>query len=212
MGGGTFRLYLITDRSAFPGRTLDQTLGAALSQTRPGEVAVQLREKDMPPRDLLPLAERLAEIVHMHGGWLLVNDRADIALACGADGVHLTGVSMPVDAVKRAFPGSLIGVSTHSAADASSAAGADFIVTGPVHQTASKPGTVPVGVEGLAKVCAAVSIPVYALGGIDEQNAASAVRAGACGVACISAVMASPDPGGAVRRILDAVKSGALLR
>lgn len=211
MSGVSFKLYLITDRRVAAPRSLEDVVAAALSRVAPGEAAVQVREKDLSPHDLLLLAERLAPIVHAAGGLLFVNDRADVARAAGADGVHLGGGAIPVAAARAAFPGAIIGVSTHTAAEAAAAAeaGADFVVAGPVHRTPGKPaGTVPMGTSGFAGVCRAAAIPVLALGGMDSSNARAAVEAGGAGVALIRAVMGAKDPGLAAREILDTMKTG----
>lgn len=216
MGKGiTFRLYLITDRAVAAPRSIVDVVERALSAAAPGEIAVQLREKDIPPRELLLLAERLVPVVHAAGGLLLVNagsgggrDRADVAKAAGADGLHLGGGSMTVAAARSAFPGAQIGVSTHAASEAAQAGrdGADFVVTGPVHATPSKSGVAVMGDKGLREVCRDAGLPVYALGGIDASNAAVAVAAGAAGVALIRAVMGADDPAAAARAVLAAMK------
>jgi thiamine-phosphate pyrophosphorylase len=199
-----FKLYVIADKRSAGGRPLDQVIDSALAGSAPGQVAVQLREKDMASGDLLALAGRLAVIVHWHGGYLLVSDRADVAMAAGADGVHLPRGSMPASEIRKFFPSALIGASTHSVLEAIEAErdGADFVVTGPVHPTPSKPGAEPMGATGLARVCMAVNVPVFALGGIDTDNALSAVIAGAAGVACKSAVMSAGNPSLAVAGII----------
>ncbi|MBI5527361.1 MAG: thiamine phosphate synthase [Deltaproteobacteria bacterium] len=207
----TFKLYIITDRRAAAPRTIEEIIEAALANLKPGEAAVQLREKDPRPRELYETALRLVKIVHRRGCLLVVNDRADVARAAGADGVHLGRSSMPVEAARKALPGGLIGVSTHSVADAEQAEkeGADFIVTGPVFATASKPGvTEPMGVAGLSGVCRAVRVPVYALGGMDSSNAAAVAGTGAAGVALIRGVMSAPDPGRAAMQIVQTVACG----
>ncbi|MFA6035024.1 MAG: thiamine phosphate synthase, partial [Myxococcota bacterium] len=209
---GPFRLYLITGGQGHRTRSLESIVEAALRGATPGEVAVQLREKQLDAARLFDLAVSLARVVHAHGGRLFVNDRADVALASGADGVHLTGASIPVHAVKRAYPSLLVGKSTHSLSDVLKAGveGADFVVAGPVFRTSSKPGLDDVmGVAGLGRICAEAKVPVYALGGMDESNAREAACAGACGVACISAVMKAADPGAAVRKILEGLRSHA---
>jgi thiamine-phosphate pyrophosphorylase len=206
-----FRLYIITDRKAAVPRTIEEIVEAALAHIKPGEAAVQLREKDPRPRELYETAVRLRDIVHRRGCLLVVNDRADVAMAAGADGVHLGRTSMPVEAARKAMPGGLIGVSTHSVAEAVQAekAGADFVVTGPVFATPSKPGVAaPMGVTGLSGVCRAVRIPVYALGGMDSSNAAAVAGSGASGVALIRGVMAAPDPGRAAMQIVHTLAHG----
>ena len=151
---------------------------------------VQLREKNLTTRVLFELADQAAEITRGTPTQLLINDRSDVAVAVGADGVHLTTQSIPIAAVRAAFgPELLIGVSTHSFEEAESAKtnGADFIVFGPVFETLSKQSYgKPVGVEALGQVISAVApLPVIALGGIDRDNVAECARAGVAGVAAI---------------------------
>jgi len=189
--------------------TIDEFFAEALSEAAPGDVAVQLRMKDLGGGVLLQMAEKIGRTVHEKGGMLFVNDRADVAMASGADGVHLGGASFEAAAVRKIFPAALVGVSTHSVEEAKKAEadGADFIVSGPVFETRSKPGLEDVmGVSAFSTVCKSVKIPVFALGGIDEKNANVVMRAGAAGVACISAVAVSKDPALAVRRLLEAIR------
>ncbi|HTN53710.1 MAG TPA: thiamine phosphate synthase [Anaeromyxobacter sp.] len=198
-------VHLITDR------TLAGDLGgraeAALQGLPPGSVALHLREKDLPGGELLALARRLRAVCHAAGQALLVNDRLDVALAAGADGVHLpsAGVS-PADARRLLGPGALVGVSCHGAEDVRRArdGGASFATFGPVHDTPSKRRYgVPVGLEAL-RGAAALGLPLVALGGIDAENAPAAIAAGAAGVAAIRAWLAGPDPAAAVRALLAA--------
>lgn len=139
---------------------------------------------------LYQLAETVAAITRGSATKLLINDRSDIASAAGADGVHLTTNSLPADVIRRAFgPDFLIGVSTHSPIEAVVAkkSGADFVVFGPIFATASKPEFgEPLGVEQLREVASVVApFPVLALGGVDVENTAACLRAGARGVAAI---------------------------
>jgi len=189
--------------------TIDEFFSEALSETAPGDVAVQLRMKDLGGGVLLSMAEKIGKTMHAKGGLLFVNDRADVAMASGADGVHLGGTSFEATAVRKIFPEALVGVSTHSVEEAKKAEadGADFIVSGPVFETRSKPGLEDVmGVSVFSTVCKSVKIPVFALGGIDEKNAGIVMKAGAAGVACISAVAASRDPALTVKRLLEAIR------
>jgi thiamine-phosphate pyrophosphorylase len=151
---------------------------------------VQLREKHLSARALYELARACIEITRGSTTRLLVNDRADIARAARADGVHLTGGSLEAERIRRAFgPGFLIGVSTHSLAEAESArdGGADFAVFGPVFDTPSKrPFGTPLGLDALREAAESLApFPLIALGGITLENAASAIGAGASGVAAI---------------------------
>ena len=152
---------------------------------------VQIREKTLPARVLYDLTVRAVEITRGSGTRLLVNDRLDIALAAGADGVHLTSRSLPADVVRNICgPDFLIGVSTHSLAEARAAraAGADFVVFGPVFDTESKRAFgEPQGLEKLREVTNALGeFPVLAIGGITRENLAACIDAGASGIAGIS--------------------------
>lgn len=194
-----FSLCLITDRSQVPeGRTLVQTVAAALEG---GVRAVQLREKDLPAAELYLLALELRELTRRFGARLLINDRIDVALAVGADGVHLGGHSLPVDAARRILgPTSFIGVSTHRFEEipAVVAAGADFVTFGPVYVTPSKLSYgEPVGIQRLAEACARSSVPVFALGGVIPERLSELHGAGCRHIACIGAIIGAHDPGAA---------------
>lgn len=151
---------------------------------------IQIREKQLDVRSLCLLTAKAAALVEQSTSLLLVNGRFDVALACGAAGVHLPADSLPADAVRRAAGRRLlIGVSTHSLAEARAAerAGADYIFFGPVFETESKLAYgPPQGLEKLSAVCAALKIPVLAIGGIDAERARLALARGAAGVAAIS--------------------------
>jgi thiamine-phosphate pyrophosphorylase len=150
---------------------------------------IQIREPDLSACDLLSLTEAIANLAHKSGAGVTINDRSDIAVSAGA-GVHLTTRSMSVEVVRRTFgPELMIGASTHSWEEATVAesAGADFIVFGPVFETASKKQYgKPVGLEALGQVANHLTIPVLALGGITLTNYPLALDAGAKGVAGIS--------------------------
>jgi len=189
-----FSLYLVTDRTRTAGRPLLNVVEAALQG---GVDAVQLREKDLPARELLDLAGQLLPLCRRYGARLLINDRVDVALAIGADGVHLPANSFtPRDARCLLGPQALIGASTHSVeqADAAMAGGADFIVFGPVFDTPSKREFgPPVGLPALARVCEKITSPVFAIGGITVDRVDSVRRRGAHGVAVISAILEADD-------------------
>jgi thiamine-phosphate pyrophosphorylase len=200
-----FSLYLITDRAAAsrpPADVVEECLAAGLR-------AVQLREKDLEARALLALADALREATQRHGARLIVNDRADVALAASADGVQRTHSSLPVSAL-RGFtpPGFLVGASVHSEAEARDAAaqGADFIVFGPVYDTASKRRYgPPQGLAALEAVTHAVDRPVLAVGGLTPERVPEVLAAGAAGVAVIGAINAAARPADATKAFLDAL-------
>lgn len=170
-----------------------------------GVRAVQLREPDLTARALLELARALRALTAQHAALLLINDRIDIALACGADGVHLPARSFaPRDARALLGPQRVIGVSAHHPDEvaAAAAAGADFAVLGPIYDTPSKRAYgPPLGLAPLTAACAATPMPVLAIGGIDAASAAAARHCGAAGVAVIRAVLAADDPAAAARAL-----------
>jgi thiamine-phosphate pyrophosphorylase len=202
-------LYLVTDGRQTRGRNLVAVVDQAL---RAGVRAVQLREKRLSARDLALTAEHLLPAVRGAGAALLINDRVDIALAVGADGVHLTRKSLPPAEARRLLGREkLIGISCHSAAEAREAAeaGADFVVLGPVYPTPSKASYgPPLGPEVLREARAVCAAPLIAIGGITAARAAEVLAAGADGVAVISAVLAADDPAAAARELLAAVAGG----
>ena len=204
------RLIVITDRRLARPREVTEVVAAAL---RAGAPAVQLRDKTLPPRDTLPLARRLRRDTEAAGALFFVNDRLDLALAVGATGVHLGPDDLPVAAARRiAPPGFLIGYSAHDpdAALAAIADGADYIGCGAVFPTSTKSDAgCAVGLEGLATVAESVAAPIVAIGGITSARAGGVFRAGAAGCAVVSAVMAAPDPGRAVRSFLRAAAAEA---
>jgi thiamine-phosphate pyrophosphorylase len=196
-------LVLVTDRLATGGRDLVDVVAGALDAGLP---AVQLREKDLPGRPLLALAERLRTVTARTGALLLVNDRVDVAVAAGADGVHLGGGSVPVDVARTLLPaGALVGVSTHTAAEAARTS-ADFAVFGPVYATPSKATYgPPQGEERFRAAAATASVPVLAIGGVTAARIPALRAAGAAGVAVIRAILAAEDPAAATRALLSAL-------
>jgi thiamine-phosphate pyrophosphorylase len=195
-------LYLVTDRRQTHGRSLLDVVHAALDG---GVDAVQLREKDLGGAALLALAEELRGLTARYDATLLVNDRVDVALAAGADGVHLGQAGMPPGIARRLVGAErLVAVSTHSLAEAVEAetAGANFVVFGPVYPTASKAAYgPPCGVEEVRAVAAAVRIPVLAIGGITVARTPEVRAAGAAGVAVVSAIVGAGDPETAARSL-----------
>ena len=187
-----FVLHLVTDRleSRLP-------LEAALRQATAGGVdAIQVREKGRPAQEVLAAT---AAALAAGAGQVLVNDRADVALASGATGVHLPARGLPVDTARRLLPradGWLVGASVHSVAEAqaAAAAGADYVTFGHVFQSDSKPGLPPQGTGALRRVVEAVPVPVLAIGGIEPGNVAAILETGCAGVAVIRSVLAAEDP------------------
>jgi thiamine-phosphate pyrophosphorylase len=173
--------YYITDRRAAGGE--EQVLKVI---ARGGFEYVQVREKDLSARELLSFVERAIEVTRPRGIKVLVNERADVAMVAGADGVHLPANSIAPSLVPE---GLLVGVSCHSVADVVQAEveGAHFVVLGPVYDTPSKRAYgAPLGLGVLREASAAVSIPVLALGGVTDALVAECMAAGASGVAAIT--------------------------
>jgi thiamine-phosphate pyrophosphorylase len=201
------RVYLVTD--AVPASELPDRVAAALAGLPPAVAAVQLRAKDMGGKDMLALARALRDVARAAGQWLMVNDRLDVAVAAGADGVHLPSRGIPAaDARRLLGPGAIIGASCHSVAEVRRArdGGADFATFGPVFDTPSKRAWgPPVGLDALREA-ARLGLPLVALGGVDASNAASTVAAGAAGVAAIRAWLGAADAAGAVRQLLAATR------
>jgi thiamine-phosphate diphosphorylase len=190
------RLYLITPPEGNPAPAVE----AALSALPRGSAGVQLRQ-ELPARQLLERARALRAICTKFAAPLLVNDRADVALAAGADGVHLPARGLPPAEAKKLVD--LVGVSCHTAAEVAEATEADFCVFGPVFET---PGKGPaLGIEALREAARATSKPVFALGGVDAGNAARCIEAGARGVACIRSVLGAPDPAAAAIALWKAI-------
>ena len=202
-----FRLYVILDRTAARGRDLGTVLDGALAG---GCRLFQLREKEWPSGRLLPLAERLRARCRHAGATFIVNDRVDLALAVDADGVHLGQEDLPPGVARPLLrPGMLLGLSTHSEAQAQAAqaAGADYIAVGAMFPTGTKPDFELVGPGLLRKLRGQIRVPLIGIGGITLDNVAEVIRAGADGVAVISAVCGAPDPEAATRRFLDLIEA-----
>ncbi len=199
------RLVVITSRSDERGH--EEIASAALDA---GCRAVQLRDKELSDRDFLAAAAEIRRMCRERHALFFVNDRVDVAAVVGADGVHLGVEDLDVGSARRLLPaGSLIGFSPESLEEARRAVsdGADYLGVGPVFGTATKADAGrAIGLEGLARYCRARVAPVIAVGGIDARNAASAIRAGAAGVAVVSAVGGAPDVGLAVREILSGME------
>jgi thiamine-phosphate pyrophosphorylase len=202
------RLSLVTDRTQTCGRDLAAVVEECLAAGLP---AVQVREKDLSAAELAALCRRLREPTRARGALLIVNDRADVALAVGADAVQRTHASLSVADIRSVADKRLrIGASVHSWQDAVSAEaeGADWIVFGPIYDTASKRQYgAPQGLPKLERTASAVRIPVIAIGGITPERVAEVRAAGAHGVAAISAILGADSPATATRRFLEALNA-----
>ena len=204
-------LYVILDRAASGGRDLGAVLDGAIAG---GCRMAQLREKTWPSGRLWPLAERLRARCRAAGVTFIVNDRVDLALALDADGVHLGQDDLPPRAAKALLrPGMILGLSTHSVEQARAArdAGADYVAVGSMFPTASKADFRLVGPELIRTLRGEIRVPLVGIGGITVENVAEVIRAGADGVAVISAVCAAPDPKAAARRLVEAVGAARTL-
>ena len=194
-----FKLMLVTDRR----RTIRPVTETAQMALAGGVDAVQLRERDMSARELYDLALKLRAITREAGAALIVNERLDVALAVGADGVHLGWRSLnPADVRKLAGEKFLIGVSCHDGPQihAAEEARANYALLGPVFHTPSKQGRVrTIGLGPLKDLVSVAKIPVLAIGGITPENAAQVMKTGVAGLAAISALTDPEDPAAAAR-------------
>jgi thiamine-phosphate pyrophosphorylase len=180
-------LYLITNRRALSSSLIQLQIISEAAQA--GCQLIQIREKDLDAQGLYEFTSVVIAMARPFGAKILVNDRVDVALAAGADGVHLRTDSLEADQVRAIVPSEfLIGVSTHTPIDAHAAKmnGADFIVYGPVFETASKAqyGT-PLGLQNFKQICTEVDLPVLGLGGISAENFSDVLSHGAAGIAGI---------------------------
>jgi thiamine-phosphate pyrophosphorylase len=201
------RLIVVADPSATAGRPLLDVVRKALAAGAP---AVQLRSKHSSARELAEIGAALRTATLEHDALLFINDRIDIALAVGADGAHVGDDDIPLDAARAIVPaGFLLGrsVDTPKEASAAVAAGADYLGVGPVRKTSSKMDVGPaIGAEGVARVVAAAeALPVVGIGGVTADDIGELIRAGACGVAVIRAVVGATEPGLAVADLLRAL-------
>jgi len=192
---GQALVFFVTDRKNLPTASPANLLGKIRDAAVAGCDFVHIREKDLNAQALLQLAREAVSVARAAGSQgVIVNDRLDVALAAGAHGVHLGGVSLAADDVTRwasagrAPADFLVGVSCHSLEDAQGAEkdGADYVFFGPVFDTPSKRSFgLPQGLDRLREACRAVKIPVVAIGGVNEKNASECVKAGAAGIAAI---------------------------
>jgi thiamine-phosphate pyrophosphorylase len=200
-------LYVILDRTATRGRDLEGILAGSIAG---GCRMVQLREKEWPSGRLLPIAARLRDRCREAGVTFVINDRLDLALALDADGVHLGQDDLPARAARPLLrSGMLLGVSTHNVeqARAAQAEGADYVAVGSMFATQSKLDFQLVGPGLIRELRAMIHVPLIGIGGITLDNVGDVIRAGADGVAVISAVCAAPDPTDASRRFLTQIEA-----
>jgi thiamine-phosphate pyrophosphorylase len=207
------RLLVVTDRHQTNGRSLLSILQQILTVGTP---AIQLRERDLSAKELLAFARDVKTITtppdsQLADSQLLVNDRIDVALSLEGVGVHLRSNSLPVTVARQLLgPKRLLGVSAHSMDEAvqAEANGADYVVLGPVYSTPSKQSFgPPLGLSTLTAVCRAVRVPIIGIGGVTIDRARDVRRAGAFGVAVITAILGAEDVKAATRALLDATGS-----
>jgi thiamine-phosphate pyrophosphorylase len=199
---------LVTDRRrvAPAGATDDAAARRVVAQARfaveAGVDLLQIRERDLEAAALAALVRAVVTVTRGSRTRVVVNDRVDVALACGADGVHLRGDSMPPTAIRRLAPSPfLIGRSVHGVADLDGARGADYLIAGSVFASASKPADHRLlGVAGLRAVAAAAAVPVLAIGGITVERVAEVAAAGAAGIAAIGLFVRGGDAAAGGRR------------
>jgi thiamine-phosphate pyrophosphorylase len=196
-------LYVIIDPEVLGGRSEADVCHQAI---RGGAKAIQLRDKHRGKEEILAAAKRLKEVCTQYDVLFIVNDYLDIALASGADGLHLGPGDLPISAARQLLPiDKILGCSTTTLKEAlqAEADGADYIAVGSIYPTSSKAGAIVVGLETLRQIREAISIPIVAIGGIDETNAAAAIEAGADSLAVISAVLGAKDVEEAARKLAE---------
>jgi len=207
-GALPFRVYAITDRNAVPeGESLLQATERLVDEAPPRSLAVLLRDRDLPFQERLQLAQQLRALTLRRGVYFLVHGDLRLAMRCGADGVHMPDDGADLRVVRAEAPGLLLGVSCHDTEGLSRAteAQASFATLSPVHPTPGKaePGD-ELGWDRFEELCACCPIPVFALGGLGPDDAATALNHGAWGVAAISALFSADRPG----QVLTSLVSG----
>lgn len=199
-------VYLVTEEALSAGRRSEEIAEAAL---RAGVRVVQVREKEGSARRALEVAMNLRGLTRRHGALLIVNDRLDIAIAVGADGIHLGQDDLPIELARRLLGrDALVGLSITDAAQlaAEDTLQADYLGVGAVFPTGSKGGAALTGLSLIGAARKATAAPVVAIGGINAANASLAIAAGADSLAVISAITQAADPGRAVEALAAAVK------
>jgi len=197
------RLYFVADRGG-----MAHALEGALAG---GADLFQLRDKDASDDELLAAAESARELCHAAGALFVLNDRPDLAAACGADGVHVGQDDTPVPRARKLVgDDAIVGLSTHSMqqAQAGGRSGADYIAVGPVHATPTKAGRPAIGVGPLSYAASHVDVPWFAIGGIDPATVGAVVKAGARRIVVVRAIAEAQDPEATARALRAAVNGG----
>jgi len=194
-----YTLYLVTDRERMTSASIEECVEQALEGSC---TLVQLREKGLSSRAFFETAQRVRQVTARHGVPLIINDRADIALAVGAQGVHVGQGDLPVGAARQIVgPYRVIGASvcTLAQARAAAAAGADYLGVGAMFATGTKSDADRTSMEELRRIRDAVSLPIVVIGGIDQTTVHTVQEIGIDGIAVASAIVAQPDPAKAAR-------------
>jgi thiamine-phosphate pyrophosphorylase len=206
-------LYLVTDRSLCGQKSLEDVV---LQSVKGGVSCVQLREKDLSTQLFVSEAKSIMKLLKPYRVPLIINDRLDVALACGAAGVHIGQDDMPYAIARKLLgPKAIIGLSVETWADVEESQQLDvnYIGVSPIFATPTKTDTKGVwGLVGLEKIKAFSRHPLVAIGGLNESNVREAVRAGADSVAVVSAICAAPDPEAAARKLTDIIEAALLRR
>ena len=193
-GSVDYSLYLVTDRDLAGGRPLYQIVEAAI---RGGVTAVQYREKSTSIRKMIEEALELRNLCHAYRVPFIINDRVDLALAVDADGVHVGQDDMPAPLARKLIgPEKILGISVDhiTQVGAAMAEGADYVGASPIFATPTKPDAPqPLGIKGLQEIALVCTLPIVAIGGLNISNAAAILRAGAAGIAVVSAIVAADD-------------------
>ena len=201
------QLYLVTDVAE-----RDQPLSTFLADViEAGVGMVQLRDRTLSDRQLVETARLFAQVCRENGALFIVNDRTDVALLVGADGVHVGQDDVHPDDVRRlAGDDFIIGLSTHSSAqiDAANASTADYIGVGPIHETPTKPGRPAVGLELVRYAAEHARMPFFPIGGIDAATAPAVIDAGARAISVLRSITRAADPVRAVRELMERIGSG----
>jgi thiamine-phosphate pyrophosphorylase len=201
-------VYLVTDRPLCGGRDLMDVIRAGVAG---GVTMVQLREKEAGTREFVELARAVKKMLAEHGVPLLINDRVDVALASGADGVHVGQSDMEAGDVRALVgPGAIVGLSTDTLDEIMQAQvlPVDYLGVGPIFETQTKTDTKPAwGIERFAKACEVSKLPLVAIGSVKREHAADLMRAGAAGIAVVSAICAAESPEAAAMELMDEVRA-----
>lgn len=203
-----YSLYLVTDEHLARGRSTETIVTAAVAG---GVTCVQLREKNIGTRAFIAKAKELKSLLQPLGVPLIVNDRVDVALAAAANGIHLGQSDMTIEDARRiAGDDIIIGISAESLQDAidAQAQGADYIGISPVFNTDTKKDiATPLGLEGISSIRQQTSIPLVAIGGINKGNIKSVIKAGADGIAVVSAIVSADSPEISARELLTLISN-----